>query len=43
MTHVFKAPLKVDKAVAFAITKEVKGGVEVSKGPHLLLGASGEG
>ena len=40
VTHVFKAPLKVDQAAAFAITKEVKGGVEVSDGPHLLLGAS---
>ena len=39
VTHRFKAPLQVDSAEAFAITKEIKGGVAVSKGPHLLLGA----
>ena len=38
--HEFKAPLQVEKVAAFAITKEVKGGVEVSAGPHLLVGAT---
>ncbi len=39
--HTFRAPLKVDSVAAFAVTKEVAGGVEVSAGPHLLLGAVG--